>query len=99
MKRVNTIKKAAEEVIYMINNYMGSNYFVLEYGDCEYQIRVSDHSARVANNKSDYDGFFSFIKSWNKQDCNMMNEWEVDEEGYNKDYERTVSEILEWELE
>lgn len=98
MTRVNTIEKAAEEVIYLLNNVAGSNYFVLELDGLEYKIRVSDHSARSHNNKWDYEDYFSFVKSFNRQDCNMSNEWIVDNDGYCEDYEKTVAEILEWEL-
>lgn len=99
MTRVYTIEKAAEEAVYALNNYSGSNYFILELNGLEYQIRTSDHSARSHNNKSDYSGFFSFVKEWNKQDCNMMNEWVVDNDGYCDDYQKTIAELLEWELE
>jgi len=99
MKRFTTIKSAAERVRALFsNNLCGTYYLVLELEDKEYQIRVSDHSARSANNKSSYDGFFSFISSWNSQDCNMSNEWLLDEDGDFSEEFINIEECLNWNI-
>lgn len=80
---VNTIELAAKQIrenlISIKRDNGGTYYFDLEINNETIKIRTSDHSGRSANNKCDRT--FSFITNWNKQDCNISNEWVVDEEG------------------
>lgn len=100
MTRVYTIEEAAERVRELFANGLnGTTYLVLEVNNKEYQIRVSDHSARASNNnKFDYDGYFSFISSWNNQDCNMSNEWELDEDGDFTEQYINIEQCLDWNI-
>jgi hypothetical protein len=98
MTRVDSISKSSEKVRELINNISGTYYFILELDSNEYQIRVSDHSAREANNKNEFDGFFSFISEWNNQDCNMLNEWTIDNDGDFSEEFRNIEECLDWNI-
>lgn len=97
MKRTDSITRAAEEIQFLAT-LGGSHYFVLEVDGLEYQIRVSDHAANALRNTMGYDGFMSFITNWNKQQCNMDEEYVIDNEGNVPDYGRTIENLLEWEL-
>lgn len=100
MTRVNTIEKAADKVRELFNNGIsGTYYFILDLNEKSYQIRVSDHSARVNNNnKHEFDGMFSFINSWNRQDCNMTNEWVLDNQGNFTEEFINIEECLDWNI-
>lgn len=93
-----TIKETTKEIEKRLKDISGSSYFTFEISEeKEIKIRVSDHSAKHANNDSET---FSFCTNFvNHSDCvPMTNEWIVDEEGYCADYFQSVEEILDWEL-
>lgn len=97
---VNSIREAGKRVREIFRNGLnGTTYFVLRVKNKEYLIRVSDHSARSANNKRGYDDFFSFISNWNRQDSNMKNEWTLDEDGDFTEEFKNVEECLNWHIE
>ena len=103
MKIYNLIEagKKIRENLLIVENQGGTYYFDLvlnEDTDDEeiIKIRVSDHSARVANNKENKT--FSFITDWNQQDSNMKNEWVVDFNGEMDEEFQDVDELLEFEL-
>ena len=99
MTRFTTITEAADKVRDIFTNGIsGTTYFILEIEGKEFQIRVSDHSARSHNNKYSYDGFFSFISAWNNQDCNMTNEWLLDEDGDFTEEFVSVEDCLEFNI-
>ena len=103
MKIYNLIEagKKIRENLLIVENQGGTYYFDLvlnEDTDDEeiIKIRVSDHSARVANNNGNRT--FSFITDWNQQDSNMKNEWVVDFNGEMEEEFQDVDELLEFEL-
>ena len=100
MSKVTTISEAGNLVREMIQNDLSTQYFVLSLDSKEYKIRVSDHSARSANNRShgEYNGYFSFITGWNKQDSNMKNEWVLDADGDFIEEFINIEECLDWNI-
>ncbi len=94
-----SIKSAADQIrksLIEIEPFGGTRYFTLELDDEEIKIRISDHSARAANNNGNKT--FSFVTNKNIQDCNMQNEWVVDFEGEFEDEFTSLEDCLEWEL-
>ena len=95
-----TIESAAnqirENLVSIKNNNGGSYYFDLEIDNEIIKIRTSDHSGRVANNNGDRT--FSFITNWNNQDCNISNEWVVDEDGDFQEEFISLEDCLEFNV-
>lgn len=99
MTHVTTISEAGQKVRDIFGEGLaGTAYFILEQNRKEYQIRVSDHAANSNNNTMGYDGFFSFISSWNLQHSNMANEWKLDEDGDFTEEFINVEECLDWNI-
>ena len=102
MKTVNTILEATE-LVREYNNEIGiygTQYFNLELEDETVTIRVSDHSANANNNHwYNEEKTISFVRKWNKQQCNMRAEYIIDEEGICTEYGNTIEWALKFELE
>ena len=99
MKTVNSISKASQlirENLLSIKSIGGTYYFDLEIDDEIIKVRTSDHSGRSANNKGEKT--FSFITKWNRQDCNINNEFIVDEDGHFSEEFTSIEDCLECNL-
>jgi hypothetical protein len=96
---VNSINKAAIKIRSLIQGGIsGTHYFTLELNEKQYQIRVSDHSGRSANNRFDFEDFFSFVTNKNAQDCKISNEFLLDADGDFTEEFTSIEECLDWHI-
>lgn len=93
------LQDTEKEILSILSDISITSYFTLEFKGVDYKIRISDHSARHANNRFD-EKVLSFCTNFVKHsDCQpMINEWKVDEDGYSDDLGQDVIDILEYEL-
>jgi len=102
--KATTITAAAdiirEKLDQIANNNAATYYFTLELDpeddDRCWKIRVADHSARSANVCTD--NFLSFVMNWNRQDCNVSNEFCVDENGDFEEEYMSIEECIDFHV-
>ncbi|MFD2922007.1 hypothetical protein ACFS6H_19965 [Terrimonas rubra] len=104
MKNVTTIDAAGTLVRELFKDLSGTTYFTLSINDKVFKIRVSDHSANYANNLSngEYDNYFSFVLNKNTQNGygrgNMLNEWQLNENGEFTEEFESVEDCLDYQI-